>query len=40
MHATIVSPTDYVGAIMELCQDRRGELAEHAIIGPTRTLLK
>ncbi|GAB4818255.1 hypothetical protein N2152v2_005301 [Parachlorella kessleri] len=40
VHATIVSPSEYVGAIMELCQDRRGEMQEHAVIGTSRTLLK
>ena len=40
MAATIVSPTEYVGAVMELCQDRRGEMQEHSVMGANRTLLK
>ncbi|EFN57155.1 hypothetical protein CHLNCDRAFT_56093 [Chlorella variabilis] len=38
--ATIVTPNDYVGSIMQLCQDRRGEMQEHAVLGAGRTLLK
>ena len=38
--ATVVTPNDYVGSIMQLCTDRRGSLEEHAVLGPTRTLLK
>lgn len=40
MLATVVTPNDYVGSIMQLCTDRRGSLEEHAVLGPTRTLLK
>ena len=38
--ATIVTPAEYVGQLMLLCQERRGELTEHTALGPGRTLLK
>ena len=40
MEATIITPTPHVGAIMQLAQGRRGEMTEHALLGPERTLLK
>lgn len=39
MTATVISPTEYVGSIIQLCQDRRGDMLEHNIIG-NRTLLR
>ncbi|PSC76214.1 translation factor GUF1 mitochondrial isoform X1 isoform B [Micractinium conductrix] len=38
--ATVVTPNEFVGSIMQLCQDRRGDLEEHAVLGAGRTLLK
>ena len=38
--ATAILPTEYVGAVMELFQDRRGSLTEHTHLGPARTLLR
>ena len=38
--ATVVTPSEHVGQLMLLCQDRRGELLEHTALGPTRTMLK
>ncbi|ORX23437.1 elongation factor 4 [Thermoanaerobacterium sp. PSU-2] len=38
--ATIMSPTEYVGPIMELCQDRRGVYQGMDYLEPTRVLIK
>lgn len=38
--ATVVTPSKHVGAIMQLFQDRRGEMTEHSLLGPARTLLR
>jgi GTP-binding protein LepA len=37
--ATIMTPTEYVGSIMELCQDRRGEYQGMEYIESTRAVL-
>lgn len=37
--ATIMTPTEYVGSIMELCQDRRGEYIGMEYIESTRAVL-
>jgi len=37
--ATLISPVDYVGAIMELCQERRGIYLHMEYIEPTRVRL-
>lgn len=37
--ATVLTPTTYVGSVMQLCQDRRGDMLEHSILG-NRTLLR
>ncbi|PYG87431.1 GTP-binding protein LepA [Ruminiclostridium sufflavum DSM 19573] len=37
--ATIMVPTDYVGNIMELCQDRRGIYKDMSYLDATRTIL-
>ena len=38
--ATITLPAEYLGALMQLCQDRRGALTEHTHLGPGRLLLR
>ena len=38
--ATVVTPSQHVGSIMELFQDRRGEMTEHTVLNPARTLLR
>ncbi|KUJ90745.1 MAG: GTP-binding protein LepA [Thermoanaerobacter thermocopriae] len=40
VEATIMVPTEYVGAIMELCQDRRGAYLGMEYLEQTRVLLK
>lgn len=40
VNATVITPSNYVGGVMTLCQERRGELTEHNVLGPTRTLLQ
>ncbi|HEX6886475.1 MAG TPA: translation elongation factor 4 [Candidatus Nanopelagicales bacterium] len=40
VRATILSPTDYVGAIMELCQNRRGTLLGMDYLSDTRVELR
>ncbi|AJA48386.1 elongation factor 4 [Clostridium pasteurianum DSM 525 = ATCC 6013] len=37
--ASIITPSDYVGAIMELCQDRRGTFIDMQYIETTRVML-
>ena len=39
VHASIITPVEYVGGIMDLCQDRRGEFLDMKYITPTRTEL-
>jgi GTP-binding protein LepA len=36
----IVTPTDFVGTIMQLCQDRRGELKEMHYLSPERVEIR
>lgn len=38
--AVVTTPSQYVGAVMNLCQDRRGELLNHATLGQDRALLR
>ncbi|MDP9750629.1 translation elongation factor 4 [Thermoanaerobacter pentosaceus] len=40
VEATIMVPTEYVGAVMELCQDRRGIYLGMEYLEQTRVLLK
>jgi translation factor GUF1, mitochondrial len=40
VRATVVSPLDMVGAVMTLCQERRGELTEHSVLSASRALLR
>jgi GTP-binding protein LepA len=35
-HVSIITPTDYTGSLMELCQSRRGELIKLEYISPER----
>jgi len=35
----IITPTEYVGTLMELCQNRRGELVDIKYLTPTRSTL-
>ena len=37
--ASIMSPTDYVGAIMELCQNRRGTFVNMEYLEANRVIL-
>lgn len=37
--STIIVPTEYVGTIMELCQERRGEYKDMTYIDSTRAML-
>lgn len=37
--ATIMVPNDYVGAVMELCQEKRGEYQTMEYVSPTRVIL-
>ncbi len=39
MKATIITPTDYVGGIMELCQDRRGSFIDMKYLDTDRVEL-
>ncbi len=34
--ATILTPTEHVGAVMQLCIARRGEMQDHTILGALR----
>ena len=38
--ATILTPTDYVGAVMELCQERRGRLVDVSYLSENRAQIK
>jgi GTP-binding protein LepA len=38
--AMIIAPSEYIGAIMELCQERRGALAGMDYLSPTRVELR
>ncbi len=40
VRATILSPKDYVGAIMELCQGRRGSMVDMQYFGTDRVQLR
>ncbi|MST32750.1 elongation factor 4 [Acidimicrobiaceae bacterium USS-CC1] len=36
LQATILSPTEYTGTLMDLCQSRRGEMVRMEYLGPER----
>ncbi len=40
VEASIMTPTDYVGAIMDLCQNRRGEFKDMVYLEQTRVDMK
>ena len=40
VHASIITPTDYVGGIMDLCQDRRGTFIDMKYLSASRAELK
>lgn len=40
INASIISPPDYVGSIMELCQDRRGEYKEMVYLEESRVEIR
>ena len=40
VNANIITPTDYVGGIMDLCQDRRGTFVDMKYIDSTRVELR
>ena len=37
--ANLIAPPEYVGAIMDLCQNRRGEFKDMQYLDPTRVEL-
>ena len=39
IHVEIITPEEYVGTLMELCQSRRGEFKNMKYLTPTRTTL-
>ena len=39
VRVNLIQPADYIGAVMKLCQDRRGTLVRQEYLSPTRTLL-
>jgi len=40
MSATVVTPSDYVGTVMQLCQDRRGDLKDMHYLSPERVEIR
>ena len=38
--STVVVPSDFVGPVMQLCQDRRGQFLDMRYLTPTRVVLK
>ncbi len=40
IRASIITPTDYVGAVMELCQKRRGEHVDMHYLSPERVQIR
>ncbi|MBQ7153773.1 MAG: translation elongation factor 4, partial [Clostridia bacterium] len=39
VHANVITPVDYVGGLMDLCQDRRGSFIDMKYLDPTRVEL-
>ena len=40
VHATVLTPTEHVGAVMDLCTSRRGDLERMDYLSPTRVELR
>ncbi|MGI9019385.1 MAG: translation elongation factor 4 [Solirubrobacterales bacterium] len=40
IRASVITPTDYVGAVMELCQKRRGEHVDMHYLSPERVQIR
>ncbi|MBK5110274.1 MAG: elongation factor 4 [Thermoleophilia bacterium] len=40
IRATVITPTDYVGAVMELCQGRRGSHVDMDYLSPSRVQIR
>ncbi|MCL4351325.1 MAG: translation elongation factor 4 [Firmicutes bacterium] len=38
--ASIITPTDYIGAVMELCQERRGTFKDLSYLDPKRAMVQ
>jgi GTP-binding protein LepA len=39
VRVNLIQPTDYIGPVMKLCQDRRGVLVRQEYLSPTRAML-
>jgi GTP-binding protein LepA len=39
VRVSLIQPTEYIGAVMKLCQDRRGVLVRQEYLSPTRAML-
>jgi GTP-binding protein LepA len=39
VRVSLIQPTDYIGPVMQLCQDRRGTLVRQEYLSPTRSML-
>ena len=39
VRVSLIQPTDYIGAVMKLCQDRRGVQISQEYLSPTRSML-
>lgn len=38
--ASVITPTDYIGAVMELCQERRGTFKDLSYLDPKRAMVQ
>jgi GTP-binding protein LepA len=39
VRVSLIQPTEYIGPVMKLCQDRRGTLVRQEYLSPTRSML-